>query len=56
MGSNFLDTLNDFREQVGVRRPGFQVQSRLVYAGEGAQQRTGAEIVPWSAVHEMEWG
>jgi uncharacterized protein len=56
VGSDFLDALHDFCRQMGTSQPDLRVQPRLVYAGEVAQQRTGAQIVPWSGVHGVGWG
>lgn len=55
VGSDFLRSLERFREGVASRLQGLRYRPRLIYGGDASQQRSNAEVVPWRQIQELSW-
>lgn len=55
VGSDFLRHLVAFRSGVIENAPHVDAVPRLVYGGSRRETRNGVEVLPWSAVQDVDW-
>ena len=56
LAADFFQALATFPERAMKANPHLEATARLVYGGDGPRhERNGAEVVPWSAIQEVEW-
>ncbi len=55
VASDFFHGLRRLAEVVEDKVAGVSVESRLVYGGSEAQDRTDARVVPWNRMLELDW-
>ena len=56
VATDFFRALATFPERALKANPHLEPTARLVYGGDGPRhERNGAEVVPWSAIQEVEW-
>ena len=55
VASDFFSALSQLGRVVGERQPHLTFDARVVYAGDTAQHRSDATVVPWRQLHEYAW-
>ena len=56
VASEFFRALKTFPEHARRANPHLEPVARLVYGGDGPLgRRSGAEVVPWTAIQDVEW-
>ncbi|MGH7539846.1 MAG: ATP-binding protein [Gemmatimonadota bacterium] len=51
----FLTSLRELGRRIGREHPHVEYEARLLYGGEGAQDRSDGKVVPWHSIHSIEW-
>ncbi len=55
VAADFFSALSQLKRVVGEGQPHLGFDARVVYAGETAQHRSDATVVPWRQLHEYAW-
>jgi predicted AAA+ superfamily ATPase len=55
VAADFFASLDALRRMLASSGTPRTLRARLVYGGEGAQKRTGVDVVPWSRVADVAW-
>jgi hypothetical protein len=55
VADDFFSGLQAFDAVASAARPRLRVSSFIVYGGESRQRRSGATVLPWSAIDGSPW-
>lgn len=55
VAGDFLEGLRAFRERARTDAPHVEASARLIYGGSGRQERTDAQVIPWSEIQGVGW-
>ena len=56
LAGDFFTALSRMPDLVRTASEGRSAVARLIYGGDARQDRSGAEVIPWSAIQDVAWG
>ncbi|MEQ9569288.1 MAG: DUF4143 domain-containing protein, partial [Longimicrobiales bacterium] len=56
LAGDFFTALSQMPDLVRAAGEGRSAVARLIYGGDARQDRSGAEVIPWSAIQDVDWG